>query len=87
MLVGVIFSAMIAAGCNAEPDPAPPADDQNQVDQEDNTNDNNGDIEENVPGVDEDDTMTKDDEKDADPDPEDPIEDAEDMGDKDNKDE
>ncbi|WP_175640408.1 hypothetical protein [Metabacillus schmidteae] len=87
MLVGLVFSAMIAAGCNAEPDPAPPADDQNQVDQEDNTTDNNGDIEENVPGVDEDDTMTKDDENDKDPDPEDPIEDAEDMGDNNNKDE
>lgn len=119
MLVGLVFSAMIAAGCNAEPDPAPPADDQNQVDQENNTNDatdnngntegnnngggtgnngntegnnnggttdNNGNTEGNVPGVDENDTMTKDDEKDKDTDPEDPIEDAKDMGDENNKD-
>jgi len=87
MLVGLVFSAMIAAGCNAEPDPAPPADDQNQVDQENGTTDNDVNTDDNLPGVDEDDTMTKDDEKDTDPDQEDVIEDVEDMGDKNNKDE
>ncbi len=87
MLVGIVFSAMIAAGCNAEPDPVPPADDQNQVDQENGTTDNDGNTDDNLPGVDEDDTMMKDDEKDTDPDQEDVIEDVEDMGDKNNKDE
>ena len=41
----------------------------------------------NVPGVDENDNMFKDDEKDNDPDPEDAVEDIEDMGDRDNRDE
>lgn len=46
---------------------------------EDNNND--------APGVDENDTMNKDDEKDKERDPEDPAEDPEDMGDRDRKDE
>ena len=41
----------------------------------------------NVPGVDENDNMFKDDEKDNDPDPEDAVEDMEDMGDRDKRDE
>ncbi|MGM0878921.1 MAG: hypothetical protein ACQEWV_30735 [Bacillota bacterium] len=89
MLTGIFLSAMMLLGCNLNPDPAPPEEDQNQVDEDLNdTNDLNGDTEnDNLPGVDEDDNMFKDDEEDADPDPEDPIEDPEDIGDKDNKDE
>lgn len=75
MLTSVFFSALILAGCNVEDnqDPAPPEEEQN--------NDT-----ENVPGVDENDTINKDDEEDAESDPEDPIEDPEDMNDKDRQD-
>lgn len=49
---------------------------------------NNGDGENDPPpGVDQNDTINKDDENDKDPDPEDPVEDPKDMGDQDNKDE
>ena len=51
-------------------------------------NDVNDDLNtDNVPGVDENDNMFKDDEKDNDPDPEDAVEDMEDMGDRNNRDE
>jgi PBP1b-binding outer membrane lipoprotein LpoB len=73
MFTSILLAAMVSAGCNADPDPAPPGEDENV-------------IEETVPGVDENDTMNKDDENDANTDPEDVIEDAEDM-DPDNKDE
>ncbi|WP_419182802.1 hypothetical protein [Metabacillus fastidiosus] len=79
MLVSICLSIMMLVGCNANNDPAPTENDQN-VDQNDDDTDN-------LPGVDKDDNMLKDDEKDNDPDPEDPVEDAEDMGDNDNKDE
>jgi hypothetical protein len=90
MLIGIFLSAMLV-GCNVDPDPAPP-EDNNGVDENGaNNNDNNADDiiegEENIPGVDEDDNMFKDDEEDADPDPEDLIEDPEDIQDKDNLDE
>lgn len=97
MLTGILLSAIMVVGCNVDPDPAPP-DDNNGVNENGanngngaNNNDNNTDDiiegEGNIPGVDENDNMLKDDENDADPDPEDPIEDPEDIGDKDRKDE
>ncbi|OAS82532.1 MULTISPECIES: hypothetical protein [Metabacillus] len=89
MMTSILLAAMVSVGCNnADPDPAPPEDDTG-VEENGANNDANDIIEgeENVPGVDENDTMNKDDENDADPDPEDPIEDAEDMGDNNNKDE
>ena len=87
MLTGILFSAMLV-GCNGDQNPPPPEEDQNQVDEDVNdTNDLNDDTENNnLPGVDEDDNLMKDDEKDTDPDPEDPIEDPEDMQDENNLD-
>jgi hypothetical protein len=105
MMTSILLAAMVSVGCNnADPDPAPPENNDTGV-EENGTNENganqngtneNGanndanDIiegEENIPGVDENDTMNKDDENDANKDPEDPIEDAEDIGDNNNKDE
>jgi hypothetical protein len=103
MFTSILFAALVSVGCNnADPDPAPPEDANKETVPGDENNTNNqddatvpGDDENNtnnqddaiVPGVDENDTINQDDEKDADRDPEDVIEDAEDMGDKDNKDE
>jgi hypothetical protein len=79
MLIGTFLSVMLV-GCNVDPDPdpAPPeVNDQNDI----------PDVDENdTPGVDENDNMFKDDEEDNDPDPEDPIEDPEDIQDEDNRD-
>ncbi|TVX82989.1 hypothetical protein FQP34_05260 [Peribacillus simplex] len=73
MLIGTFLSVMLA-GCNVDPDPAPP-----EVDAPaDNEND--------IPGVDDNDNMNKDNEEDNDSDPEDPIEDPVDIQDEDNKD-
>jgi hypothetical protein len=94
MMTSILLAAMVSVGCNnADPDPAPPEDDagvEENGTHENGTNNDANDIiegEENVPGVDENDTINKDDENDAKTDPEDPIEDAEDMGDNNNKDE
>ncbi|KKI92458.1 hypothetical protein WQ54_08760 [Bacillus sp. SA1-12] len=102
MFISILLAAFVSVGCNnADLDPAPPEDNNgtnnndngtNNNDDGTNNNDNNNlddaiEGEENIPGVDKNDTMNKDDENDAAPDPEDPIEDAEDLGDKNNKDE
>ncbi|KAA9027760.1 hypothetical protein [Niallia endozanthoxylica] len=93
ILVGTVLSAMLITGCNNN-DQDPPPEDNNNVIENDDMNNNNGNNDqnnnldpENIPGVDEDDNMLKDDENDNDPDPEDPIEDAEDMGNGNKKDE
>jgi hypothetical protein len=85
-LISACLSAMMLVGCNADQNPPPeePNGDQTPVDE--NINDTNGDNDQ-APGVDENDTINKDDENDADPDPEDVVEDPEDINDADNKDE
>jgi hypothetical protein len=92
MMTSILLAAMVSVGCNnVDPDPAPPENgvEENGTNENGANNDANDIIEgeENIPGVDENDTMNKDDENDANKDPEDPIEDAEDIGDNNNKDE
>lgn len=93
IMTGIFLSALMVVGCNANQDPNPPQDDQNQVDKnaddvdemnehiDDTTEDVdniNGDKENEMPsGVDRDHTT----EEDAVPDPEDPVGDLEDLND------
>ncbi|WP_338453020.1 hypothetical protein R4Z09_14800 [Niallia oryzisoli] len=79
ILAGTVLSAMLIAGCNNN-DQDPPPEDNNNMIVNDDMNNNNGNNDqnnnlnsENLPGVDEDDNMFKDDENDKDPDPEDSI--------------
>jgi hypothetical protein len=79
----IFLSTMMIMGCNFNQDRQ---NDQNQ-DNIEETNYNDAERgNDNSPGVDENDNMLKDDERDRDPDPEDPIEDPEDMGDRDRRD-
>ena len=86
MLTTIFFSTMIITGCNFDQNGP---EDQNQMNEDiEETNfPNDGTDNNNLPGVDENDNMLRDDEKDRDPDQEDPIEDPRDMGDEDRRDE
>jgi hypothetical protein len=91
-LIGICLSFMMLVGCNADQNPPPEEPNGDQTPVDDNTNNgNNGNNGNNdndqAPGVDENDTINKDDENDADPDPEDVIEDPKDITDPNNKDE
>lgn len=87
-LTCAFLSAIMLMGCNDAEEQTPEKDQiEEQAPTEDNNLNENTDPEtEEAPGVDENDTINKDDEKDANPDPEDPVEDPEDTADKDNKD-
>lgn len=79
----IFLSTMMILGCNFNQDRQ---NDQNQDNIEETNYNDDERVNENPPGVDENDNMLKDDERDRDPDPEDPIEDPEDMGDRDRRD-
>lgn len=96
LLTGTLLSVMLMAGCNTnknnDGNPPPPQNNMNPNNNvnpprdNNNVNPNNNNNNNMPPGVDKNDNMFKDDEKDTDPDPEDLIEDPRDIRDKNNKD-
>lgn len=83
-LMAASLSMALLAGCNNDNDDLNPPPPPNTIDE---TPIDDVDRNDHLPGVDENDTMLKDDEDDLQPDPEDVVEDVEDMRDADNKDE